>query len=90
MSDVIIYGGLGRLVKMSSTSPAPIEEIAELLSLALSRIQALKASELTPRLTRSPFFPLLGPFEPSGRRHTVDMARRQLAAIRCQDGYLIG
>jgi hypothetical protein len=29
--------------------------------------------------------------EASGRRHAaaVDVARRQLAAIRCQDGYLI-
>ena len=50
-----------------------------------------KLNALNTPLNRNPFLPQLGLLEPSGRRHAaaVDVARRQLAVIRCQDGYLI-
>ena len=50
-----------------------------------------KLNALNTPLNRNPFLPQLGLLEPSGRRHAaaVDVARRQLAAIHCHDGYLI-
>ena len=52
----------------------------------LNKLNALNAPA-----NRKRFLPQLGLLEPSEQRHAaaVDVARRQLAAIHCHDGYLI-